>query len=240
MSILMGTGCLTGLSAQVLPILNSFRNRTFQGVVDVSWPVVFEGCTFVTDSIVLRHSYGAVFRHCTFESGGGVLYIADSGDGIILADCDINGCKEFGFGRMAGKSDRNYVTTVRLDGDDFTVPEDLETIIEIDGLELEESVKGESAGPVIMMMSADRYSLKRGETANLKVKGLETGMFVGWRSSDEDVQITVEGDGCSCRVSAPDAVSGQRSVIISAYTEYGLEAACEIVLQPDDKNKKNR
>ena len=65
--MLFAAMCISATSvvqAQVLPILNSFSNRTFNGTVDVSWPVLFDGCIFVTDSVVLRHSYGvtAVLR----------------------------------------------------------------------------------------------------------------------------------------------------------------------------------
>ena len=236
MSILIGPGCLGGLSAQVLPVLNSFSNRNFKGTVDVSWPVLFERCTFTTDSIVLRHSYGAVFRNCKFECTDGVLFIAESGDGIILADCDINGCKAFRFSRAPGQSDRNYVTDVRLDGEEYSVPDDQETITEIDGLELGERVTGGLSGPLIMMMSADRNILKHGESTELRVRGLEQGMFVGWRSSESDVRIVVEGDGYSCRVYAPDSIGKQENVIISAYTEYGLEAACQLQLMPDTQS----
>ena len=188
------------------------------------------------DSIVLRHSYGAVFRNCKFECTDGVLFIAESGDGIILADCDINGCKAFRFSRTPGQSDRNYVTDVRLDGEEYSVPDDQETITEIDGLELGERVTGGLSGPLIMMMSADRNTLKRGESTELRVRGLEQGMFVGWRSSESDVRIVVEGDGYSCRVYAPDSIGKQENVIISAYTEYGLEAACQLQLMPDTQS----
>ena len=61
-------------------------------------------------------------------------------------------------------------------------------------------------------------------------------MFVGWRSSESDVRIVVEGDGYSCRVYAPDSIGKQENVIISAYTEYGLEAACQLQLMPDTQS----
>ena len=75
-------------SAQTVPALDTFSGRTFEGTVYASWPVVFDGCTFITDSVVLNHSYGTVFRNCSIESRTGVLYMAESGDGIILADCE--------------------------------------------------------------------------------------------------------------------------------------------------------
>lgn len=218
-----------GAEAQVLPVLNSFRNRTFTGTVDVSWPVEFDGCTFITDSVVLRHSYGVVFRNCTFESRTGFLYLADEGDGIILSDCDVKGCNELRFSRKPSLTDRNYINGVRLNGDECSVLDEQMGIIDIDGLELAESVRGESDGPMIMLITADKELLKKGEIAYLRIRGLEEGMFVGWLSSDEDLKLTVDNDGLGCRVYASN-VKGIKHAVISAYTEYGLEAAYEITV----------
>lgn len=218
-----------GLLAQVLPVLNSFRDRTFSGTVDVSWPVVFDGCTFITDSVVLRHSYGAVFRNCTFESRTGVLYMADDGDGMILSDCDVTGCKELRFSRRPSLADKNYINCVRLNGDECSVLDEQTGIIDIDGLELAECVDGELDGPMIMFITADKKNLKKGEIAYLQIRGLKKGMFVGWQSSDADMKLTVDNDGLGCRVYA-SKVKGMNRVVISAYTEYGLEAAYEITI----------
>jgi len=234
------------LSAQVLPMLNSFSGRTFTGTVDVSWPVEFNGCTFVTDSVILHRSYGAVFRNCTFESNTGNLYMADAGDGIILVDCQVAGCKELRFSCNPALSDRNYITGVLVNGEECSVLDEQEGIIDIDGLDIEKSARGVSAGPLIMVMSADRINLKSGESAVLTVRGLENGMFVGWQSSDPAIDLSVEGD-FSCMVTAPAGITEGGTVVISAYTEYGLEAACTLKLIPDEqtsasgkKARKNR
>jgi len=218
-----------GAEAQILPVLNSFRNRTFTGTVDVSWPVEFEGCTFITDSVVLRHSYGAVFSNCTFESQNGVLYMAGDGDGIILSDCDVKGCKELRFSRMPSLADRNYINGVRLNGVECSVLDEQTGIIDIDGLELAECVSGKSDGPMIMIITADKSVLRKDEIVYLQIRGLEKGMFVGWLSSDSDLKLTVDNDGLGCRVYA-FKVKGIKRAVISAYTEYGLEAAYEITV----------
>ena len=109
------------VSAQMLPLLNSFRSRTFDGTVDVSWPVEFDGCTFLTDSVVLSHSYGAVFRNCRFESRSGKLYLAENGSGMIMSGCEITGCDGFSFSRHPEPTDRNYVTDVNVNGSVFGV-----------------------------------------------------------------------------------------------------------------------
>lgn len=219
----------SGISAQVLPVLNTFSRRTFEGPVDVSWPVLFEGCTFKTDGMVLKHSYGAVFRNCTFECTGGELYIAESGDGIILADCDVRGCDALSICKEYSAAYRNYITGVTVNGEECTVLDEQETIIDIDGLEMAESVRGRSDGPLIMIMSADKSVLRKGEIAYLHIRGLEEGMFVGWQSSAAGVKLTVDADGLGCRVYASQVKDMERAVI-SAYTEYGLEAAVEITL----------
>lgn len=220
---------VSSVCAQVLPLLGNFKGRTFSGTVDVSWPVLFEDCTFITDSVVLRHSYGALFRNCRFESRTGVLYMAGSGDGMILADCDVTGCSELRFSMKETAADRNYVTGVRVNAHECAVLDDQESIIEIDGLDLDDCVRGNLNGPLILIMSADRTTLKAGEIATLRLRGLEDGMFVGWTASDSTVRLTVDG-AFTCRVTAPEQIDGKSTIVVSAYTEYGLEAACVITL----------
>lgn len=215
-------------SAQVLPVLNSFNNRTFDGTVDVSWPVLFDGCTFRTDSMVLKHSYGAVFRNCRLESRSGVLYVAGSGDGIVLADCEVTGCDGLIISKEYDPAYRNYVTGVTVNGEECSVLEEQASIIDIDGLEFAECVSGSRTGPLFMLMSADRKVIGPGETVNLKVIGLEENMFIGWQISDDDLKLSVDEGGLSCRVTAPETVRTDRRVLISAYTEYGLEAAVTV------------
>ena len=218
----------SGAWAQVLPVLNTFSGRTFEGTVDVSWPVLFDGCTFRTDGLVINHSYGAVFRNCTFECTGGELCIAGSGDGIILADCEVKGCNALSICREFSPASRNYITGVTVNGEECTVLDEQETIIDIDGLEMAESV-ADGSGPMIMIMSADKNVLRKGEIAYMHLRGLEEGMFVGWQSSDNGLKLTVDADGMGCRVYAA-SIKGNKKAVISAYTEYGLEAAVEIEL----------
>ena len=208
--------------------MNTFSGRTFEGTVDVSWPVLFDGCTFRTDGLVINHSYGAVFRNCTFECTGGELCIAGSGDGIILADCEVKGCNALSICREFSPASRNYITGVTVNGEECTVLDEQETIIDIDGLEMAESV-ADGSGPMIMIMSADKSVLRKGEIAYMHLRGLEEGMFVGWQSSDNGLKLTVDADGMGCRVYAA-SIKGNKKAVISAYTEYGLEAAVEIEL----------
>lgn len=217
-----------GLSAQVLPVLNTFSGRTFEGTVDVSWPVLFDGCTFITDDVVINHSYGAVFRNCTFQCKGGKLYIADSGDGIILADCTVTGCESLSISRRFSAASRNYISGITVNGEECSVLDEQEGIIDIEGLELADRVM-DGKGPLIMIMSADKRVLRSGEIAYLHLHGLEKGMFVGWQASDPGLKLTVDEDGMGCRVYAV-SIKGNRNAVISAYTEYGLEAAVEIEL----------
>lgn len=235
--MLFAAMCLYATSvvrAQVLPILNSFSNMTFNGTVDVSWPVLFDGCTFVTDSIVLRHSYGAVFRNCRFESKTGVLYLADSGDGMILADCELAGCDGLVMSRFFNPAYRNYITGVTVNSEECSVLDEQETTVDIDGLELAEKVLDNSDGPLFMVMSPEGKNPVNGEAVHLRIRGLEKGMFVGWRSSDPGLRLDVDDDGFGCRIYA-DNVESVREVMISAYTEYGLEAALMIQLAPETK-----
>ena len=219
----------SGASAQVLPVLNTFSGRTFEGPVDVSWPVLFDGCTFRTDGVVLKHSYGAVFRNCRFECTGGQLCIAEKGDGIVLADCEIKGCDALSLSKKYSPANRNYILGVTVNGDECSVLDEQETIIDIDGLEMAESILGESDGPLFMIISADKNVLRKGEIAYLQLRGLEEGMFVGWQSSDAGLRLTVDADGLGCRVYAAE-VKDLKHAVVSAYTEYGLEAAIEITI----------
>ena len=225
----MMIAAVSGISAQVLPVMNTFSGRTFEGTLDVSWPVLFDGCTFKTDGPVIKHSYGAVFRNCKFECAGGQLCIAESGDGIILADCEVNGCDALSICGEYSPASRNYITGVTVNGEECTVLDEQETIIDIDGLEMAESALGESDGPLFMIMSADKNVLGKGEIAYLHLRGLEEGMFVGWQSSDAGLKLTVDADGLGCRVYAAD-VKDLKHAVVSAYTEYGLEAAVVITI----------
>lgn len=218
--------------AQALPMLNSFRSRTFDGTVNVSWPVEFDGCIFLTDSVVLSRSYGAVFRNCRFESRSGKLYMAESGSGMILSGCEITGCDVFSFSRRPDAADRNYISDVTLNGSELYVSEEQESVIEIDGLGLAGSVADGSRGPLLMLMSAPKNVLGAGETATLLVRGLDDGMFIGWHVSDSMVSVKVGDDPFSCLVTIPEQVTGKKSFLVCAYTEYGLEAACELSIMP--------
>ena len=216
------------LSAQELPVLNTFSNRTFVGTMDVSWPVLFDRCTFRTDGAVLKHSYGAVFRNCRFEGSGGILYVAESGDGIILADCEVTGCKEMMMSRQYNPAYRNYIAGITVNGEECSVLDEQENLIDMEGLEIAQSARGESEGPLFMVMSGECKGRGNGEIAYLRVRGLEKGMFVGWRSPDDGLRLVVDDDGFGCRVYCQD-VSKIRSALVSAYTEYGLEAAFDIL-----------
>ena len=169
--------------------------------------------------------------------------MAGSGDGMILADCDVTGCSELWFSRNQTAADRNYVTGVRVNADECTVLDDQESIIEIDGLELDDCVRGDLDGPVMLIMSSDKTTLKAGEIATLRLRGLENGMFVGWKASDPTARLTVDG-AFTCMVTAPEQIDGNR-MVVSAYTEYGLEAACVITLESgktitENKSRKKR
>lgn len=217
------------LWAQALPVLNTFSGRTFDGTVDVSWPVLFDGCTFRTDGTVIKHSYGAVFRNCTFECPGGELFIAGSGDGIILADCEVKGCESLSICQEYIPTHRNYITGVTVNGEECSVLDEQNTIIDIDGLELAECVRGESEGPLFMVMSADKKYVVNGESVSFQVRGVEEGTFVGWQSSESGVKLTVSEDGLSCKAQVLQ-VKENTKLVISAYTDYGLEAACEVTV----------
>ena len=228
-----------GLQGQVPPVLKRFSGRAFDGTLFVSCPVEFEGCRFITDSVVLNHSYGAVFRNCSIESRTGVLYMAESGDGIILADCEVSGCKELMFSRIPSLSARNYITGVEINGEECSALDDQENVIDIDGLELSESVRGGSKGPLLMIMTSDRSVLRSGDTAIVSVSGLEHGMFVGWHMSATEAMLDIT-DEFTCLVTAPANIEQDGTIVVSAYTEYGLEAACELVLKSDEKTSRKR
>jgi hypothetical protein len=170
--------------------------------------------------------------------------MAGGGDGMILSDCDVTGCSELRFSMKETAADRNYVTGVRVNADECTVLDDQESIIEIDGLDLDDCVRGDLNGPLILIMSADRTTLKAGETATICLRGLQDDMFVGWKASDPATRLTVDG-AFTCRVTAPEQIDGNRTMVVSAYTEYGLEAACVITLDSgktitENKSRKKR
>ena len=50
---------------------------------------------------------------------------------------------------------------------------------------------------------------------------------------DPTVNLMVDGE-FSCKVIMPAQITDKRIVVISAYSEYGLEAACMLTLVPDE------
>lgn len=214
------------LRAQVLPLLNSFEGRTFHGTVNVSWPVLFERCTFVTDSIVLSNSYGAVFRECSIESKTGVLYMTAAGDGLILKDCNVTGCESFGWSLDTTVVLRNYVSNLIVDGMEYEVEDAKETEIDALGLELDNRLKEGNEGPFILSICIDRSHLSESDTASMCIRGLKEGMFVGWCSKNPNVSIEVTEDPFVCKAWLTGPVMGDGVAAISAHTEYGLEEVC--------------
>ena len=213
-----------GASAQVLPVQGCFRDTTFDGTLDVAWPVLFDGCTFRTDSVVLKRSCGALFRNCVIESRSGVLYMAAGGDGMILADCELKGCTAFRFTPHADPYSRNYVSGVTVEGAEYVTPDEDESVIDMDGLPLCDIVNGKAQGPLFIRINADKEMAAPGDTVSLQLMGLDEDEFVGWRSSAPEAKIKAQ-DAQRCLVSIPD---GEKEVAVWAYTEYGLEAACLI------------
>lgn len=225
-----------GVSAQVQPVLQSFRDMTLEGPLDVSCQVEFDRCTFITDSVVLKQSYGALFRNCVFESRSGVLYMAGGGDGMILADCELKGCRDLRFSPVADSCSRNYVSGVIIEGTDYVVPDDCESVIDMDGLPLRDIVDGTAAGPLFIRITADKTIAHPNDTVSLKLMGLDEGEFVGWRSSVPYANVTPDGP-LSCSFIIPDVGN---DFTIYAYTEYGLEAACTISVECIDISYKKR
>ena len=121
---------------------------------------------------------------------------------------------------------------VTIDGREYEVPDDDETVTDIEGLALDDIVNGLREGPMVLSIQADKTDLKAGETATLRVRGLDEGMFLGWSASDPEAVIKVNADGFSCSVTMPADIEEPCSVVVSAHTEYGLEAAEAIKVEP--------
>ena len=150
--------------------------------------------------------------------------------GLLLGEAQRHQLDELVAGDLAdgGLVDQLGVHVVRFEGRDG---QDL-ALVHDDGVAFGVAVAGsvaDGSGPLIMIMSADKNVLREGEIAYVHIRGLEKGMFVGWQSSDKGLKLTVHEDGMGCRVYAAQVKDLTRAVI-SAYTEYGLEAAVEIEL----------
>ena len=224
--------------AQVLPLLNEFQGVTFNGTVQVSWPVLYRNCTFRTDSILLSRSYGALLVGCNIECANSTLYLTGTGSGVILKDCRITGCEQIFPSPELSATDRTYVADLILNGHECSAQDEQEHVIDIDGLELADAVQtvasgGKTARPLIMVISADNGELKCGESAMLSVRGLPQDMFVGWYTPDTLLTLKVSDDPMKCCVSVTQPVEQSHNAIISAYTDYGLEAALNICILSD-------
>jgi len=229
---------LSGTRAQVLPLINEFSGMTFNGTVQVSWPVLYRNCTFRTDSILMSRSYGAVLVGCDIECTNSTLYLTGSGSGVVMQDCRISGCEQIVPALNMSMTERTYISGLTLNGHEFTAQEDQEDLIDIDGLEMADAVQaitggGKTDSPLIMVMTADDRQLKYGGSTMLSVRGLTEGMFVGWYTADTLLMLKVDEDPMKCRVSVNRPVIEDHDAIVSVYTEYGLEAAVKISIESD-------
>lgn len=219
--------------AQVLPLMNEFSGMRFNGTVQVSWPVLYRNCTFRTDSILLSRSYGAVLVGCTIECSNPTLYLTQTGSGVIMQGCSVSGCQQIMPSVNMSSSDRIYISDLILNGHECSAQDDQEHVIDIDGLELAESVRTIASGqktdrPLFMVMTAGTGVLRYGESTVLSVRGLSDDMFIGWHSPDSLLALKVLDDPFMCSVSLKHPVTESHSAIVEAYTEYGLEASVNI------------
>lgn len=231
-----GLSTMESLSAQVLRARSSYVGRTFHGAQNMRGFLAFDSCTFVTDSVVLDFANGALFSNCRFESSSGKLYIADSGTGIILADCNVYGADTILITRRIHEQDRNYVSHVMTEGTEYVFPpEDCNTVINMEGTQLECLARGVEQGPVFVNILQDRINLHANETATLNIEGLEPGMFLGWQLEDSSARLDVSRSygEFECRVTAPRTIEQPRNIYVTAFTEYGLETVACLRLVPD-------
>ncbi len=229
-----GLSTLESLSAQVLHARSSSVGSTYYGTQSLRGPLVFDSCTFVTDSVVLDYADGVLFSNCRFETTGGKLYLADSGSGIILVDCIVYGADTIVMTRRPQEQDRHYVCNVMSDGTEYVFPEDCNTIIDIEGTNLERFARGMEQGPVFVNMYQDRINLHEAQTATLRLEGLEPGMFVGWQFEDSCAQLDIDRSygEFACRITAPQTIEHTRNIYVTAFTEYGHEVMACLRLVP--------
>lgn len=225
----------TGAGAQVLPLLNEFTGREFTGTVQVSWPVLFRNCTFRTDSVLLSRSYGSVLIGCNIECNNQALYLAESGSGIIMSDCNVTGCNEVVPALKSTPADRTYVTGLKVNGHECPVPDDQDVVIDPEGLGLADAIDALAGGvrtdsPFIMVMTSKAKQLSSGDKALLSVRGLTGDMFIGWHTPDTALTLRVGDNPMECVVSLNEPVDETRKAVVTAHTDYGLEAAVVIEL----------
>lgn len=206
------------VSAQRIPVDYNYRGMTFQGPLFLPSTAVFTDCHFKTDSVVLERSFGAVFKNCTFESKSNVLYLAAEGTGMMLVDCEVNGPENLFFSKKTEPTDRNYLIGLKLNGQECESDES-PVLIDLEGLEMGEAVRKAS-------LRNETLFARIKETDNtLTLIGIEDDMFVGWKSDNPDVNIVVTADPRTC------IVTGKGNAVVSAYTEYGIEASKLIMLK---------
>lgn len=234
-----------GVTAQVLPVINEFTGRTFNGTVQVSWPVLFRNCTFRTDSVLFSHSYGVLLTGCKIECSNPVLYLAGSGSGVIMDDCEVTGPDYIKPALMSSATDRTYLAGLMLNGHECSVDEEQENIIDIDGLELADAVHDVAAGektdnPLFMTIWSDHSSIGGGDSAVVSVSGLTDGMFIGWHSDDTTVTLKVRDNPRKCTVFVNGPFRNEHKALVRAFTDYGLEAAVELLIESDKQKKRKR
>lgn len=201
--------------AQRIPADYSYRGMTFRGTLFLPSTAVFNDCHFETDSIVLERSFGAVFRNCTFESRSDVLYMAAEGSGIVLVDCIVTGPQRLQFAVKPQPADRNYMTGLKMNGLECESDESA-NVIELDGLEMGNAVRKPDLGKEIL------FARIRKDGDRLTMTGLDSEMFVGWASDSPAVSIEAAADP------GVFMLRGHGDAVVSAYTEYGIEASIAV------------
>lgn len=232
-------------AAQVLHLISEFTGRSFSGTVQVSWPVVFRNCTFKTDSVLISHSYGVLLTGCRIECSNPALYLAGSGSGVIMDDCEVTGPDYIKPALIPSATDRTYLAGLILNGHECSADEEQENIIDMDGLELADAVHDVAAGkktekPLFMTIWSDHSSLKCGDSAVVSVSGLSEDMFIGWHSADTALTLKVRDNPLRCTVFVNGPSQDEHKALVRAFTDYGLEAAVEIRIGSDKQEKSKR
>ncbi len=224
------------------------RGRTFHGQITATFPMAFIDCIFVGDGKpVLKSTDGAIFLNCCFRTDGdGQLYMAGSGNNIVMVDCYLIGYDGFCWSENIRKSDRNYVSGLTLNGTEFSLESDANTI-EMDGLDIADSFREVHHGDIVYKVpgmsrmariSASDYRLtQKDESVKLTVEGVDDGTFVGWWTDDELVRLVPGPEPMACMAILNDNVRQVHDAMVNVVTETGLELA--VLLQVGNNPGKN-
>lgn len=114
-----------------------YQNQELEAGQQLPPSAIFLECTFHNaGKPVLGKADGAVFLGCSFICDADSLFLARSGDGIVMAGCRVIGAQSVGWSEEVKESDRNYLYDFTICGQNEPELYGCQQTVDMEGLRL--------------------------------------------------------------------------------------------------------